>query len=125
MRLAPPDRALGAFACLCGLLGVAGSAAAAHVPGADSLKIAAQFLLFHAPALLALMALSAAGLVRAPLARIAALLLAAGLSLFCGDLALRALAGHALFPMAAPSGGFALMGGWLLGIVTLLVPKQA
>jgi len=125
VTLAPPDRALGAFACLCGLLGVAASAAAAHIPGADSLKTAAQFLLFHAPAILALVALGAAGLVRAPLARIAAGLLAVGLCLFCGDLSLRALAGHALFPMAAPSGGFALMGGWLLGVVVLLVPARA
>lgn len=124
MRLAPQDRALGAFACLCGLLGVAGSAAAAHIPGADSLKIAAQFLLFHAPAILALVGLGGSGLVRPQFARIAALLIAVGLCLFCGDLALRALAGHALFPMAAPSGGFALMGGWLLGIVALLVPPK-
>ena len=125
MRLAPPDRALGAVAGLSGLLGVAASAAAAHIPGADSLKTAAQFLLFHAPAILAFMGLGAAGLVRAPLARAAALLLAVGLGLFCGDLALRALAGRALFPMAAPSGGFALMGGWLLGIVAALVPARA
>lgn len=124
MRLQPADRALGAFACLCGLLGVAGSAAAAHIPGADSLKIAAQFLLFHAPAILALVGLGAVGLVRAPLGRVAALLIAVGLCLFCGDLALRALAGHALFPMAAPSGGFALMGGWVLGIVALVVPAR-
>lgn len=124
MRLAPVERALGAFACLCGLLGVAASAAAAHIAGADSLKIAAQFLLFHAPAILALVALGAGGLVRAPLTRLAAGLIAIGLCLFCGDLALRALAGHALFPMAAPSGGFALMGGWLVGIAALLIPAE-
>ena len=124
MRLAPPDRALGAFACLCGLLGVAGSAAAAHIPGADSLKVAAQFLLFHAPAILAFVALSAAGWVRVLLARVAALLIAIGLCLFCGDLALRALAGRALFPMAAPSGGFALMGGWVVGIATLIIAPR-
>lgn len=125
MTLALPDRALGAFACLCGLLGVAGSAAAAHIQGADSLKIAAQFLLFHAPAILALLGLGAAGLVRPPLSRLAAGLIAIGLCLFCGDLALRALAGHALFPMAAPSGGFTLMGGWILGIAALLVPRRS
>lgn len=124
MKLAPPERALGAFACLCGLLGVAASAAAAHIAGADSLKTAAQFLLFHAPAILALLGLGAAGLVRLPLARLAAGLIAVGLCLFCGDLALRVLAGHPLFPMAAPSGGFALMGGWLLGIAALLVPAR-
>jgi uncharacterized membrane protein YgdD (TMEM256/DUF423 family) len=124
MRLGGADRALGALACLAGLLGVAASAAAAHIPGANSLKTAAQFLLFHAPAILAFVGLGAAGLVRPVLARFAAGLVAVGLCLFCGDLALRALAGHALFPMAAPTGGFALMGGWLMGVVALLVPSR-
>jgi uncharacterized membrane protein YgdD (TMEM256/DUF423 family) len=125
MRLAGADRTLGALACLAGLLGVAGSAAAAHIPGADSLKTAAQFLLFHAPAILALVGLGAAGLVRPGLARLAAGLVAVGLCLFCGDLALRALAGHALFPMAAPTGGFSLMAGWLMGIAAFVVPQRA
>jgi uncharacterized membrane protein YgdD (TMEM256/DUF423 family) len=62
--------------------------------------------------------------VRVLLARVAALLIAIGLCLFCGDLALRALAGRALFPMAAPSGGFALMGGWVVGIATLLIAPR-
>ena len=124
MTLAGADRALGAFACLCGLLGVAASAASAHMAGAESLKTAAQFLLFHAPAILALTGLGAVGLLRAPLTRGAAGLIAIGLCLFCGDLALRILAGHPLFPMAAPSGGFALMAGWLLGIIALLVPSR-
>lgn len=119
------DRALVALACLAGLLGVAASAAAAHIPGADSLKTAAQFLLFHAPAIVALVALAAAGLVRPPLGRAAAGLLVLGLCLFCGDLSVRALLQQALFPMAAPTGGFALMGGWLVGIVCALVPARA
>ncbi|MCJ2015297.1 DUF423 domain-containing protein [Methylobacterium sp. J-076] len=123
--MAPVERGLGAVACLAGLLGVAASAAAAHIAGADSLKVAAQFLLFHAPAILALTGLGAAGLVRPTLARLAGGLIAVGLCLFCGDLALRALAGQALFPMAAPSGGFALMGGWLVGIVALVVPARS
>ncbi|MGC5778192.1 DUF423 domain-containing protein [Methylobacterium sp. NFXW15] len=93
--------------------------------GAESLKTAAQFLLFHAPAILALIGLGAAGQLRVSLSRGAAGLIAIGLCLFCGDLALRVLAGHPLFPMAAPSGGFALMGGWLLGIVALLAPRRA
>lgn len=59
MRLAGIDRALAALAGLAGLLGVALSAAAAHIPGADSLKTAAQFLLFHAPAILALVGFGA------------------------------------------------------------------
>jgi len=124
VRLAGVDRALAALAALAGLLGVALSAAAAHIPGADSLKTAAQFLLFHAPAILALVGLGAAGLVRAGLARVAAGLLVAGLILFCGDLSVRAWLQHALLPMAAPTGGFALMGGWLTGILCALVPAR-
>jgi uncharacterized membrane protein YgdD (TMEM256/DUF423 family) len=124
VRFTGLDRALVALACLAGLLGVALSAAAAHIPGADSLKTAAQFLLFHAPAILTLAGFGAAGLVRAELARVAAALLVLGLILFCGDLAVRTWLQHPLFPMAAPTGGFALMGGWLVGILGALVPAR-
>ncbi len=125
MRLSGVDRAFVALACLAGLLGVALSAAAAHIPGADSLKTAAQFLLFHAPAILALIAFGAAGLARTGLVRVAAGLLILGLILFCGDLAVRTWLQHALFPMAAPIGGFALMGGWLVGMLGALVPVRS
>lgn len=124
MRFSSVDRGLVALACLAGLLGVALSAAAAHIPGADSLKTAAQFLLFHAPAILALTGFGAVGLVRPALARTAAGLLMLGLILFCGDLAVRTWLQHALFPMAAPTGGFALMGGWLVGMLGALVPNR-
>jgi uncharacterized membrane protein YgdD (TMEM256/DUF423 family) len=33
--------------------------------------------------------------------------------LFSGDIALKALAGHRLFPMAAPTGGFISIASWL------------
>ncbi|MCJ2118060.1 DUF423 domain-containing protein [Methylobacterium sp. J-001] len=124
MRFFGIDRALVALACLAGLLGVALSAAAAHIPGADSLKTAAQFLLFHAPAILALAGFAAAGLARPGLMRLASGLLVLGLILFCGDLSVRAWLQHPLFPMAAPIGGFALMGGWLAGILGALVPMR-
>ena len=122
MRL--PERALVALACLAGLVGVAASAAAAHRVGAESLRTAAQFLLFHAPAVIALAGLSAAGLAWPALARVAGGLMLAGLCLFSGDLALRALAGHALFPMAAPAGGLMLMAGWCAGVACALVPAR-
>lgn len=118
------DRALIALAALAGGLGVAASAAAAHIAGADSLKTAAQFLLFHAPAILALAGLGAAGLTHPITTRIAAWALLLGLALFSGDLALRALAGQPLFPMAAPTGGFLLMGGWLLAAIAAFVPVR-
>ena len=119
------DRLLAALAALAGGLGVAASAAAAHTSGGETLKTAAQFLLFHAPAILALTGLAAAGLTRGALTRLAAAALLVGLVLFSGDLAMRALVGQALFAMAAPAGGIVLMAGWLLAAGTLLLPRKA
>ena len=105
---------------LSGLLGVGLSAAAAHVTGGN-LTTAAQFLLFHAPALLALAALIAVGAINPMLGQIAGYVLVLGVVLFCGDLSRRAFSGVALFPRAAPTGGIVLMLGWLLvGISALL-----
>ena len=118
------DRVLAALAALAGGLGVAGSAAAAHTSGGETLKTAAQFLLFHAPAILALTALATTGLTRGVLTRLAAAALLIGLALFSGDLALRALTGTPLFPMAAPSGGVVLMAGWLLAAIAVLIPTR-
>ncbi|MGO4707174.1 DUF423 domain-containing protein [Microvirga sp. 2MCAF38] len=115
------DRILTVLAALAGLFGVGLSAAAAHVTGDGSLQVAAQFLLFHAPALLALVALVKTEAIRPKLARLAGFILVLGLALFSGDLARRALAGEALAPMAAPTGGVLLMIGWaLIGISAVL-----
>ena len=122
--MSPLDRALLALAGLCGLLGVAASAAAAHLPAGETLRTGAQFLLFHAPLVVGLVALGAAGGVRPGLARLAAATVLAGLALFSGDLSLRALAGTPLFPFAAPAGGFALMAGWLLTAALAVVPVR-
>jgi uncharacterized membrane protein YgdD (TMEM256/DUF423 family) len=113
-------RALIVLASLSGLLGIGLSAAAAHIAGGN-LTTAAQFLLFHAPALLALVALITAGAVNPMLGQIAGYVLVLGLVLFCGDLSRRAFSGVALFPKAAPTGGILLMIGWLLvGLSALL-----
>ena len=113
-------RILIVLAALSGLLGVGLSAAAAHVTGGN-LATAAQFLLFHAPALLALVALVAAGLLHPTLAQVAGYMMVLGLVLFCGDLSRRAFSGAPLAPMAAPTGGILLMLGWLLvGLSALL-----
>jgi uncharacterized membrane protein YgdD (TMEM256/DUF423 family) len=115
-----PDRVLIILAAISGVLGVGLSAAAAHVTG-GSLTTAAQFLLFHAPAILALVALTISGALNASLARLAGFVLILGLVLFCGDLSRRALSGVALAPMAAPTGGILLMIGWvLIGAASLL-----
>ncbi|GAA0249493.1 hypothetical protein LNAOJCKE_0130 [Methylorubrum aminovorans] len=118
------DRLLAALAALAGGLGVAASAAVAHTSGGETLKTAAQFLLFHAPAIIALTGFAAAGLTRGALTRLAAAALLVGLALFSGDLALLALTGQALFPMAAPIGGTVLMAGWALAAVAALVPAR-
>jgi uncharacterized membrane protein YgdD (TMEM256/DUF423 family) len=117
-------RILIVLASLSGLLGVGLSAAAAHITGGN-LTTAAQFLLFHAPALLALAALITAGAVSPMLGQIAGYVLVLGLILFCGDLSRRAFSGIALFPRAAPAGGIVLMIGWLLVGVSALLRVRA
>jgi len=103
------------LAALAGLLGATGvglAAVAAHVSGEPTLKTAADFLLFHAAALLAITA-SLRGKPHRGLL-VAGSIIGFGTILFSGDLAVRALAGVHLFPMAAPSGGLLLIAGWLL-----------
>ncbi len=106
------------LAALAGVFGAAGvglAAAAAHLTGEATLKTAADFLLFHAAALLAICAFMRQA-PRAPLL-VAGTLVALGTTLFSGDLALRALAGLRLVPMAAPTGGMLLIAGWVLTAV--------
>lgn len=107
-----------ALAGLLGALGVAAAAAASH-GGNTNLGIAANFLLFHAPALIGLSLVP-----RSRLVAIAGYALTVGLGLFCGDLAMRSLAGNALFPMAAPIGGGSLILGWLLVAASALFIRR-
>ena len=101
---------------LAGLMGAAGVvllAAGAHAAPGAGLDSAGQMLLFHAAAVIAAVAALQSGLMFRPLALAAAIGLIVGAVLFSGDIALRALAGHRLFPMAAPTGGFVLIASWL------------
>lgn len=114
-------RALFLIAAFAGLLGVAGvgaAAAAAHLGGGQLLDTAATFLMIHSTAVLAIVGLaqrvSPAG---TWLFLLAALLLVAGMLLFCGDFDMRALAARPLFRMAAPSGGTLLMAGWIAAAI--------
>jgi uncharacterized membrane protein YgdD (TMEM256/DUF423 family) len=101
------------FAGLMGAAGVALAAAAAHAAPGQGLDSAAYLLLIHAVALLGVSA-------NAPqsLSPTSAIVVGAGFIvgcvLFSGDVALRVLAGHRLFPMAAPTGGTLLIGTWLV-----------
>lgn len=119
------DRALVGLAALAGLSGVALAAVAAHVTGPGNLETASQFLLFHAPVLLAVPALGRLEIGHASLGRVAAAAIALGLALFCGDLAVRALLGAAPVFTAAPTGGIVLMLGWaMLGVAALVGGRE-
>lgn len=110
---------------LAGLMGAAGialAAAGAHAAPGAGLDGAAYMLLFHAAAVLGGTALLQQGaLLWRPLALVVLVAWIAGAALFSGDIALRAFAGHRLFPYAAPSGGMILIAAWLGLIVAAVV----
>ncbi len=106
--MTPFSRLFIALAGLAGACGVAAAAYASHAGGA-LMDTASTFLMLHAPAFLAL---GLAGEAPGRGLRWSGLALAAGLILFCGDLAIRELAGARLMPMAAPAGGSLLILGW-------------
>lgn len=94
-----------------GALGLALAAARSHgSEDARLLATAAQILLPHASALLAM----SARFDRVTLVpRAVPALVVVGLGLFCGDLIAREFLARPLFPYAAPLGGATLIGGWL------------
>lgn len=114
------DRMLIALGGLFGASGVGFAAMAAHVAGGANLVTASQFLLFHAAALVALVALAARLMRGASLVRIAAIIIALGTILFSGDLAMRALRETPLLWGTAPFGGSALILGWAVLVVAAL-----
>ena len=109
---------------LAGLMGAGGvilAAASAHVEPGAKLDSAAYMLLFHAAAVLGAAALLKQELLWRPLGLITLFGLVLGGTLFSGDVALRAFAGHRLFPMAAPTGGTILIFAWLLLAVAAII----
>ena len=112
---------------LAGLMGVGGvilAAVGAHVAPGTGLDSAAYILLLHAAAVLGATAILHQGLLWRPSAAVALVAWVLGFALFSGDIALRALAGHRLFPMAAPSGGTLLIGGWGLLVIAALLARM-
>lgn len=106
-------------AALFGAAGVALAALGSHAADTN-IAIAASFLQLHAAALVALSLLPIIGLFR-----FGPWVLATGTLLFSGDLVARSQLGSALFPMAAPVGGGAMIAGWLLiAAGALLVGKE-
>lgn len=109
---------LGAIGGLVGALGVVAAAGAAHAAADPLLGTAANMLLFHAAAVLAISALARGG---GRVLLVAGVIIAIGVGLFSGDLARRALGGERLFPYAAPIGGTLLILGWIVAAIGCLL----
>ncbi len=112
---------------LAGIMGADGvilAAASAHQPDAMRLVSASSMLLFHATAVLAVVALTERGVIHVRIGIAAALGFVVAAALFAGDLTLRQYAGHSLFQMAAPTGGTLLIVSWLLLAVAADWPRH-
>lgn len=107
------DRLLVLAGALFGAAGIGLLAASAHGT-MPTLSYAAEMLLTHAGALVAIAAAIEARLLAPRPARIAGVGLIAGVALFSADIAWRAVGGERLFPMAAPAGGVVAIAAWLL-----------
>ena len=122
--MTPAFRLLIGLAGLMGAAGVALAAASAHGADASRLASASAMLLFHATAILAGVALLTRGLLHGGIGLVAAFGFVIGAALFAGDLTLRQYAGHALFPMAAPTGGTVMILGWLAVTLAAVVARK-
>ena len=112
---------------LAGIMGADGvilAAASAHQPDATRLASASSMLLFHATAVLAVVALTERGVIHVRIGIAAALGFVVAAALFAGDLTLRQYAGHGLFPLAAPTGGTLLIVSWLVLAVAAAWPRR-
>lgn len=108
-----------ALAALAGAAGVGLAAVAAHRVESPALATAATMLMIHAGVAVATLAHAARAAKSCRWIAAAALMLAS-VGLFSGDIAVNALLGFHLFPMAAPIGGSLLILSWIaLAIVAL------
>jgi uncharacterized membrane protein YgdD (TMEM256/DUF423 family) len=114
-----------ALGALFAALGVGLAAVAAHADGQGPLSTAALFFMVQGPALIAAAAARQAGLAHRIISRVALLAVSMGVFLFAGDLGLRGAAIGRLFPMAAPAGGFLMIGGWALFAASTLVRPRS
>jgi uncharacterized membrane protein YgdD (TMEM256/DUF423 family) len=117
-------RILVILAAIMGGDGVILAAAAAHVDHAETLEAASSMLLFHAPAVLAVVLLAERNIVHCRIGTVAAFGFLVAAALFAGDLTWRQYAGHGLFPMAAPTGGTLLIASWLLLAISAAWPRK-
>ena len=119
-----PFRILIILAGVMGADGVILAAASAHQPDASRLASASSMLLFHACAVLAVVALAERGVIHLRIGIAAGFGFVIATALFAGDLSLRQYAGHGLFPMAAPTGGTLLIVSWLGLAVAAAWPRR-
>jgi uncharacterized membrane protein YgdD (TMEM256/DUF423 family) len=122
------SRAYRILIVLAGIMGADGvilAAAAAHQPDASRLASASSMLLFHAAAILGIVALAERAIVHARIGIASAFGFVIASALFAGDLSLRQYAGHSLFPMAAPTGGTLLILSWLAVAVSAAWPRPS
>ncbi|WP_159008416.1 DUF423 domain-containing protein [Bradyrhizobium sp. S69] len=113
------------LAAIMGADGVILAAASAHQPDATRLASASSMLLFHALAVLAVVALTERGMLHVRIGIAAASGFVVAAILFAGDLTLRQYAGHSLFPMAAPTGGTLLIVSWIVLAVAAAWPQRS
>jgi uncharacterized membrane protein YgdD (TMEM256/DUF423 family) len=122
-----PTRLFRILIILAGVMGADGvvlAAASAHQPDASRLASASSMLLFHALAVLAVVALAERAVIHVAIGIAAAFGFVVATALFAGDLTLRQYAGHGLFPMAAPTGGTLLIVSWLGLAVSAAWPRR-
>ncbi|MBR0794371.1 DUF423 domain-containing protein [Bradyrhizobium jicamae] len=112
------------LASIMGACGVMLAAAAAHLADASRLGAASSMLLFHATAVLAIVAVTDRAIIHARIGTIAAIGFVIAASLFAGDLTIRQYAGHGLFAMAAPTGGTLLILSWVVLAVAAMWPQH-
>jgi len=108
--------ALTILIALAGLMGAGGvilAAAGAHAAPHAGLDGGAYMLLLHAAAILGGASLTQQGVLWRPVMLAVLTGWVVGAGLFAGDVAMRALAGHRLFPFAAPTGGNILIVAWI------------
>jgi uncharacterized membrane protein YgdD (TMEM256/DUF423 family) len=113
---------------LAGVMGADGvilAAVAAHQPDAARLAAASSMLLFHATAVLAVVALTERGVIHMRIGIAAAWGFVIAAAVFAGDLTLRQYAGHSLFPLAAPTGGTLLIVSWFVLAVAAAWPRRS
>ena len=118
-----PHRILIVLAAIMGADGVMLAAASAHQADASRLASASSMLLFHATAVLGIVALAERAIIHGRIGIAAAFGFVIAAALFAADLTLRQYAGHGLFYMAAPTGGTLLIASWLAVAVAAAWPR--